>query len=494
MSIPPNEYLKMLQGLNQPMPERNFTPGPGMGPVAMPQPVQEVYLDEYPQPPVIAQAPVMAPPMPPVQQPVSPLGLSALEKNLLESGALQQRGAVGLAKIQRDMAADQEKILNAQADFLKAEREAAATRAEQQRTAIEQPLNKLNEINESLRSANYDGFWAKRSTPQKIGAALAIGLGALGASMQGGGQNYAMDIINKAMDDDFRSWQANVDQKNKAFLAQRQYIGDLKDTFRTREEQALAQKVLYLEGVNTQLQSIAAKQKGLEATPNFEMMQGKLMDERAATILNLSKLRAETIKAEREAAGSTGPGIVQALQAVPKEFQSEAYKELKSVTEYNKVQEDVISAFKDASQFSISAGIPGFLGGNKEAYEAWVAKISGAIVGKVPGIKSDQDFRAIVRPMLPSWTDTNAVAQAKTQNMMGFLRSQAPNAPILESYGYNLAPQFQEQKPQQQQKITPALQAQAQAQLQAANQKLVQNPNDEQAKQVRDRALLILGQ
>ena len=43
-------------------------------------------------------------------------------------------------------------------------------------------------------------------------------------------------------------------------------------------------------------------------------------------------------------------------------------------------------------------------------------------------------------------------------------------------------------------RVTPALQAQAQAQLQAANQRLVQNPNDEQAKQVRDRALLILGQ
>ena len=496
MSVPPNEYLNLLQGMNQPMPERNFTPGPGMGPVAMPQPVQEVYLDQFPQP-VVPQVQAPIQPMQAPMQAPSPFSYGGMEESLLRSAGLQAQAGRGLMRAQQEAAQEEQNIYRTQKEMLEGLQEKQNADLQDYEKKVVPAMSNLQALGQEIQGAKYEGFWAKKSTAQKIGGALAIGLGALGAGLTGG-QNYAMQIIDKAVDDDYRNWQANIDAKNKSFLNQRQYINDLQNDFKDKQQLALAYKALAYDRANAQLNEIAAKRKELEALPNFQLLKANIQDNRNKTYLELAKLKAETAKAEREAAPTApGGGVVQALQAVPKEFQSEAYKELKSVTEYNKVQEDVVNAFKDAENISLSAAVPGFLGGNSEAYDAWVAKIAGAIVGKVPGIKSDQDFRAIVKPMLPTWTDTNRVAELKKQNMIGFLRSQSPSAPILNSFGYNLAPNFNQQQAQpvtSQQRITPALQAQAQAQLQAATQALQKNPNDAVAKQVLERAKLILGQ
>jgi hypothetical protein len=45
-------------------------------------------------------------------------------------------------------------------------------------------------------------YWSKMDTGNKIQAALAIALGGIGAGLMGGGKNYALEIINKAIDQD----------------------------------------------------------------------------------------------------------------------------------------------------------------------------------------------------------------------------------------------------------------------------------------------------
>jgi|688.fasta_scaffold08687_22 hypothetical protein len=448
-------------------------------------------------PPMAAPVPQMAPAQP------QGYGVGGLEDALLRSSQLQIQAGQGLAQAQRQAAQAEQQALTEQQTALTNYYTELENSKKDYDTKVKPALEKLDTMGQEIQGAEYKSFWAKASTPQRIGAGLAIALGAIGSALAKT-PNYALDIVNKAIDDDFRTWQANVDSKNKSFLNQRQYINDLQSEFKDRQQMALAQKVLAYDKVNAQLLQIAAKRKEVEALPAFQQLQANILDNRNKQYLELAKLRAETAKAEREAAPvAPGSGVVQALQTVPKEFQSEAYKELKSVTEYNKVQEDVVNAFQDAENISLSAAVPGFLGGNSEAYDAWVAKIAGAIVGKVPGIKSDQDFRAIVKPMLPTWTDTNRVAELKKQNMIGFLRSQSPSAPILNSFGYNLAPNFNQQPSQptkraapgeQPQRITSGLREQAKLQLDAAQRALRIDPTNEQARRVMQRAQEILGQ
>jgi len=175
MSIPPNEFLNLLQGMNQPLTERNFTPGPGVGPMAMPQPAQEVYLDEYPQQPIIPQAPVMAPTMPPVQQPVSPFSFGGMEDALLRSAGLQAQSARGMMQAQQQAARQEQEAIKAQQQAL------SAFQAEQQKAQqdydlkVRPELDKLTRLSEQIASTPVESFWARRSTPQKIGAAIAVG-------------------------------------------------------------------------------------------------------------------------------------------------------------------------------------------------------------------------------------------------------------------------------------------------------------------------------
>jgi len=495
MSIPPNEYLKMLQGMNQPMAERNFTPGAGVGPVALPQPAQEVYLDEYPQQPIIPQAPVMAPIMPPVQQPVSPFSFGGMEDALVRSDGLQAKSARGMMEAQQQAAREEQKAIKAQ------EKALSAFQAEQQKAQedydlkVKPELDKLTNLSEQIASTPVESYWARRSTPQKIGAAIAVGLGALGASLAQG-PNYALDIINKAIDDDLKIQQANIDNKNRAFLNQRQYINDLQSSFKDKEQFRLANKALALDQVNTQLMQIAAKRKEVEALPQFQALQANILDQRNKQFLELARLKAETAKLEREATGTelTKFGDIKQNEFLAATFAARGDQAEQILSELDQEGFDPASLGVGAQTFFL----PERAKSNKlKKYEqaannfitAVLRKESGAAIAKDEFTREYQKYFA-----LPG--DSPEILQQKAsarQTALAGLRAEGQRAL---PYVVGQIQSAQVSAPTQRQaiKVTPALQAQAQAQLQAANQRLVQNPNDEQAKQVRDRALLILGQ
>jgi hypothetical protein len=122
------------------------------------------------------------------------------------------------------------------------------------------------------------------------------------------------------------------------------------------------------------------------------------------------------------------------MRAVPKDLQSEALKELKTKQEYDRFDSDMTKTYQELNTYGLSSKIPGVLGGEAPFYAAARAKISGAIIGKVPGIKSDSDFKNIVEPMLPSGADTAAQAEKKLQQFKGFIESARPANPILDGY------------------------------------------------------------
>ena len=75
------------------------------------------------------------------------------------------------------------------------------------------------------------------------------------------------------------------------------------------------------------------------------------------------------------------------------------------------------------------------LGGTKAAYDAARAKLAAVLMSKVPGIRSDSDFRNIVDPILTGRLDSPEEKAAKEESFKTWLDAQAPSAPLLESVG-----------------------------------------------------------
>ena len=483
MSVPPNEYLNLLQGLNQPMPERNFTPGPGVGPFALPQQIAPVA-------PIVPEQPAVQ--MPAIQAPQKPQPFSfgGMEDALLRSAQLQTQAGRGLLQAQQKAAQAEQQAIQLQQQAITKAQDDFRKQQEDYDAKVAPAIDKLQALGQEIQGAEYKSFWAKASTPQKIGAGLALALGALGSAMART-PNFAMDIINKAIDDDYRSWQANLDAKNKSFLNQRQYINDLQGDFKNKQELALAQKALAYDQVNAQLLQIASKRKELEALPAFQTLQANILDNRNQKYLELAKLRAETAKAERESTGAMEGKSENIVPGLGFAFSTKGADEMRTLVSDLNAAKDSIARLVEISQTPGKAISPELRAEADTIRSTLRGQLRTALVG--PGAVTESEQKLLNQVIADPTTifSLDRVNLTRLNALNEALDRKAQSAAAANIIGYQ-KPERQVAQPAA--RITPALQAQAQAQLQAANQRLVQNPNDEQAKQVRDRALLILGQ
>jgi len=483
MGVPPNEYLNLLQGLNQPMPERNFTPGPGVGPFALPQQIAPVA-------PMVPEQPVM--PMPAIEAPVrpQPFSFGGMEDALLRSAQLQTQAGRELRKVQEKMAQQEQTAIGEQQKAIKEAQDDFRKQQEDYDTKVAPAIDKLQALGQEIQGAEYKSFWAKASTPQKIGAGLALALGALGSAMART-PNFAMDIINKAIDDDYRSWQANLDAKNKSFLNQRQYINDLQGDFKNKQELALAQKALAYDQVNAQLLQIASKRKELEALPAFQTLQANILDNRNRQYLELAKLRAETAKAERESTGAIEGKPENFVPGLGFAYTTKGADELRTLTSDMDAAKSSIARLVEIAQTPGKSISPELRAEADTIRSTLRGQLRTALVG--PGQVTEEEQKLLNAVIADPTTivSLDRVNLTRLNSLQQALDRKIQSAAASTIVGYQKP---QQQPVQQAGRITPALQAQAQAQLQAANQRLVQNPNDEQAKLVRDRAMQILGQ
>jgi hypothetical protein len=85
---------------------------------------------------------------------------------------------------------------------------------------------------EKLSKMDVKDFWSTRTTGQKVAAAISLAMGAVGGVLTGKGGNVAMDVIHKAVDDDYRLQRAQIE-------TQRGKLGDAeKNLHMTNEERA----------------------------------------------------------------------------------------------------------------------------------------------------------------------------------------------------------------------------------------------------------------
>lgn len=113
------------------------------------------------------------------------------------------------------------------------------------------------------------------------------------------------------------------------------------------------------------------------------------------------------------------------LSSIPKELRDNYLSSEGKIKEYDDAMMAVDPLIDKAAAFTYESHMtPKAAGGGD--FKSLEAKIAGAIMNRVPGIRSDADFRNIVVPMIPQPSDPPEIANAKAKDLKAYLRSNRP--------------------------------------------------------------------
>lgn len=148
----------------------------------------------------------------------------------------------------------QEKLVNI-------EEQSQARRVEietQRNQAVQDGLTKISALSEDLRGREVKDFWADKSTPQKIIAAIAVGIGGAVQAMRGG-SNASMDIINSAVENDLIKQKTNLAKGFDDLAEQRTLLGETSKMYDSKIVAEEAARVGAYKAVSNELDVMASK-------------------------------------------------------------------------------------------------------------------------------------------------------------------------------------------------------------------------------------------
>lgn len=263
--------------------------------------------------PPAAMAPVMnampatnvQPPSPPVQ-PMQPMiarqsvqtdtqkGFQApkdIEKNIAESYKQRIEAAkeIGIAeqKASQEILKEQQKtdIELAQQDYMRQQIDA------RKQAAVAEAMDKYQSTIKELDDAKVDPdrFYGG-SVGKRVLAAITIGLGEFSRIWTGGSTNNALNIINKAIDDDMAAQRVNITQLGNKASLQRQMMQDLRAKYDDEVSGNLAVRAAMLDQAQRKVLQIGTGLKSEQAKANAADMAAKLDQEKNNSLLQLAQL------------------------------------------------------------------------------------------------------------------------------------------------------------------------------------------------------------
>lgn len=207
---------------------------------------------------------------------------------------------------------------NVDADIKKADNDVIAqvetARAATQANNQVKFQNALSEIDGKVAElANYkpETFWGSKSTADKIGASISVGLGSFAQAVMGSGQNVGTMLLNRQMDEFDTSQKAqyqnklNQIQNMRASLNEKEQLADKLD--KTFDAQKLAARA--------QVQSQFAKASAMAKTPQ---VQAAIMQKQAAFDRDVGKIHEEIAsKYEQKISTTTEKDVIQHVKLQP---------------------------------------------------------------------------------------------------------------------------------------------------------------------------------
>jgi hypothetical protein len=279
--------------------------------------------------PTLPVAPVPgAAPMQPSAQPTAPAMAApirirreelppTLDQLMVPGGALPEERYQGmLAQLSGGTPAERgdaarRGLIDRAADLEARRADAAAEAARQQAEAIDASEMRRQQIERDRRIAMGDAqrsyvaaverLGAMREDPARVlrsaggavSAAIAIGLGAAGAALAGGGENSALAIIQRNIDRDIAAQRTDLATAGNVADARRGILGIVSQEFSSREAAESAARAAMLQAAQAQAARVTAGLDNEAARLRGEELQQQLSDQAAASAAEAQRQEAE---------------------------------------------------------------------------------------------------------------------------------------------------------------------------------------------------------
>lgn len=249
-----------------------------------------------------------------------------IEKNIAESykQRIEVAKEIGIAeqKANQEILKEQQKtdIELAQQDYMRQQIDA------RKQAAVAEAMDKYQSTIKELDDAKVDPdrFYGG-SVGKRVLAAITIGLGEFSRIWTGGSTNNALNIINKAIDDDMAAQRANITQLGNKASLQRQMMQDLRAKYDDEVSGNLAVRAAMLDQAQRKVLQIGTGLKSEQAKANAMDMAGKLEQEKNNSLLQLAQLTGDktatrTMTEYAQPAGRDDKQANENLTALSKEY------------------------------------------------------------------------------------------------------------------------------------------------------------------------------
>jgi hypothetical protein len=142
-------------------------------------------------------------------------------------------------------------------------------------------------------------YWQDKGAWGKIGTAFAIGLGAMGQSLNGG-QNAALEMVKLEIEGEVQRQRQVVDSLGTVIAAKRTILGDLLSKFRDPQAADMATRAI----LSAQVENLYRKQAAREASTELRASMNSLAD---ALAMQREQARVAAIGGERATAYAWQP-------------------------------------------------------------------------------------------------------------------------------------------------------------------------------------------
>jgi hypothetical protein len=398
------------------------------------------------QAPDSAPLPVNVPGVTPDQQPQAPQAAGpqtqdqsiAQEPNPTMQGAYQQ----GMKGLQQQMGADTQ-LAQDQADIAKGNIAAQATAQAQ----YQQAASKLDATRKSVsdwlqdpqNAVNANKYMGKMDTGQRIGTAVALMLGGLGAGFTG--HNDALNYINKQIDNDIDAQKANIGQHQNLLSAIDHEYNDL-DTSTAVLRGIMGDQTI------AKMQQAAAQAKTPQAQATMTQGIAALQQQMAGPIQQATM---------RQALMGSGPGGGMSQQdpasfvqwVVPPGQQKEVFNEIKAAQNAQNNHGQLMNAFDQASKDNTIAKRAGHLG-FQPASVLQMNALELPMIHDQEGRVNEYEQKTL-SDLHPQPGDTDSKIAQKRQGYENFILNKQA-APTAKGFGIDLS-KFKSTAPQPAQQI-----------------------------------------
>lgn len=233
-------------------------------------------------PPSAGASPSTAPP--PAETPKQTDELKSAQTEEQKARVVSDKATIDYQKTQQPGVEERAKLLQDQVDHLKASQAAQQTQRDQYATADLAANQQLKDTQDQIKKYKFRGYFddgeGGTKWALKIGSALSAALGAYGAGLTHG-PNYALQILNKNMDDYHQSQLDDLGKLKDEEVSQRTGIQDTA-LARQKAQADLTLRDAGFDGlISAQLNAAAARQSSASFAPSLTKMAAQLALDKA---------------------------------------------------------------------------------------------------------------------------------------------------------------------------------------------------------------------